>query len=419
MMSTHRYLYLIVWLSDFAAFQVLFAVTRLMAERDTDLWFMGKLGAGFAVAMGASCFFSGRISDRIGRYRLILAGTVMAAMCTASCALFNESLWALPLAYILLATSLGMAYPPIIAWLNQGPQKRTRSGISKTLIRFCISWNTGMLCGMIMAGVLFKNVDPIAPIWMAVPITIINVVVVILNGRESATPVAAPASAQAVEILQVRRRLSAEFSNFCWIANMAGAFSMSMVMHLLPKLVKLLDIPSDHHGFIMAFSRVVVIGSYLSLNNTKFWHYRIGVSLIVQAVAVGGLITICFATGWIGILVGIAAVGILMGYNYFTSLYYSTTRIGDESIGAASGIHEATISMGFAVGALSGGWIGSVDTGSHLLGLERARAPYLLSIGVILLLAIVQIVIYCVRVRTIKSYMATAVVAELQGASVR
>ncbi len=84
----------------------------------------------------------------------------------------------------------------------------------------------------------------------------------------------------------------------------------------------------------------------------------------------------------LGVIVGLVGLAQLVGYNYFASLYYSTTGVTEERRGTASGIHEFTLSIGFAAGAMGGGFLG------HFAG---NRAPYRLAAAFILVLLIVQL----------------------------
>ena len=79
---------------------------------------------------------------------------------------------------------------------------------------------------------------------------------------------------------------------------------------------------------------------------------------------------------------GLVSLAQLMGYNYFASLYYSTTGVTEERRGAASGMHEFTLSVGFAAGAAGGGMFG------QFFGI---RAPYQLAAAFIFALLILQL----------------------------
>jgi predicted MFS family arabinose efflux permease len=128
--------------------------------------------------------------------------------------------------------------------------------------------------------------------------------------------------------------------------------------------------------------RGVAILTYLVMHRSSFWHHRFSTALAAQAVAVVGLVSLVFAETETALTVGLAGVGLLVGYNYFASIYYSTTSTADDKKGAASGMHEGTLGLGIAMGSLAGGYVGNV------LG---PRAPYVLSACLIVLLSGVQV----------------------------
>ena len=70
-----------------------------------------------------------------------------------------------------------------------------------------------------------------------------------------------------------------------------------------------------------------------------------------------GLLLIPFTRNimMIGMILG--AVGALSGLVYYSSLFYALAL--REKSGKRSGIHEATVGSGAAIGPLLGGWVGS------------------------------------------------------------
>ena len=73
------------------------------------------------------------------------------------------------------------------------------------------------------------------------------------------------------EVAAGKRALSSAFFRVCWVANFGGAFSVSMVFYLLPKIVVHLEISSVQHGAMLAASRLVVIATLLTMYATGFW----------------------------------------------------------------------------------------------------------------------------------------------------
>ena len=388
MRTTHRKLYAITWLTDFALFLLVFVVSRDLAERGASLLTMGVAGGGFSFAVAASSIVFGHLSDRLGRKRPICTGILVMLLGLASCGLLVPGTTLYFAAYWLVGIGAGLIYPPIIAWLSQGPNVcNGASGVSRTLIRFCLAWNLGLICGQMSGGWLFA-IGRHWPLVAGVGLLTIDLIVALTT---RGTPVVTTGDAPDPADPAVQRRsVSAAFARLSWISNLGGAFAISVIFHLFPKLMVTLDVSSGRHGMMLVLIRLVAMSAYLVMYRSAFWHYRFSVSLVVQAVAVAGLVMITVASNQLMLLAGLAAIGLLVGHNYFASLYYSTSGATEERIGAASGIHEATLGLGFAGGSLLGGLLGN---------LAGVRMPYLLAAGLIIALAGVQMFAYYRNVR--------------------
>jgi MFS family permease len=112
--------------------------------------------------------------------------------------------------------------------------------------------------------------------------------------------------------------------------------------------------------------------------------------------AASGLIVIARACSAETLLIGLALLGQLVGFNYFSGLYYSTAGSSHERRALAAGIHEATLATGMAIGTLAGGFIGTF---------VNHRAPYLLAAGVLCVLMAVQSAAWLRWVRSFGSEM--------------
>lgn len=372
-------LYLVCALTDFAAFVVVFAVTRGLAERQAETWYLGVVGAGLSFSMAVGSLLGGWLAHRLDSRGVFLSGAVTVGVSVAACGLADPlSPWFLP-CYWLLGIGLGFLYPPLMGWLNQGEDAHAnRRGVSRTLILFCVAWNLGMMCGQLTAGSLFSW----GPHWTygtAFAVALVNVVIAVAAARR-VVPLAAasndrtPQETEAVE-------LAAGFKRLSWIANMGGMFGGSMVIHLLPDLAVSIGVPPDDHGKLLACWRGVIIATYLLLHHAAFWHYRLGTSLASQVLAASGLVVIARSESAVTLLIGLALLGQLVGYNYFSGLFYSTAGSSHERRALAAGIHEATLATGMALGTVAGGAIGT---------LVNHRTPYLLAAAVMLVLMAVQ-----------------------------
>ena len=378
MRTEQRLILVVTWITDFAAFMVVFAVGRNLAETGADPIVLGLAGGGFSLALGTSCLLGGRISDKVGRARVILTGLVGMSVCTAGCLLLGvEHDLYIPM-YILVAAATGMVYPPIVALLIRGQDTVARSGVGRTIVLFCIAWNAGLISGQITGGWLF-HYDPARPIQAALVLTLINPLIFVLAITRRTTPTTN--SDQDLTPNHEHRANSAVFSRLAWQANLGGAFAISMMFHLFPLLMVELGIPAHEHGGLLALNRGVVILTYLLMYRVQVWHHRFLTAALSQILGAACLLVLAAADSRLDVVIGLIGLAQLLGYNYFASLYYSTTGATEDRRGAASGMHEFTLAMGFAAGATIGGLVDQFGS---------SRAPYQLAAAVILVMLFVQ-----------------------------
>ncbi len=386
-------LYLNCWLTDLAGFMVIFAVSRGLAEQQAPAWYLGVVGAGVSFCAGVGSILGGWLANQWDARKVFLSGAGLMVISIIACWVGNpESKWFLPL-YWLLGIGIGALYPPLVGWLNQGEVKHSQShSVSRTLILYCISWNFGMLCGQLSAGEIFSKWGASWTFGISLLVGVINLVVAWFASAHVKTVTqvteiteAAPATRETV--------LATNFKRVGWIANLGGMFGGSMVVHLLPDLAVNIGVPADRHGQLLAGWRVAIISTYLLLHASHFWHFRFRVSVLSQLFAAIGLVVISQSTSAAMLLGGLVLLGQMVGYNYFSGLYYATLGSSDENRAWAAGVHEATLAAGMAVGTTLGGYLGS--TGNF-------RVPYLFAAGVLVVLVGVQAVVWRKWVRPLQ-----------------
>lgn len=385
MTARHRALYLITWLTEFCLFLLIFTVSRRLAEDHVGLVALGLIGSGLSLTVAVSSILSGRLSDRYGRWVLILLGSLLLLVSVTACAVLQACLLAYYLGFYWLGgLAVGMIYPSVIAWLGQSPGRGAQGprDISRIMFFFCLSWNLGMIAGQMSGGWLFALGNRL-PLAFAMGLAACNLALVLLT-RGSARFTSVTDGGRTEQRRQLQT-MSRAFARLIWVGNLGVAFSMGIIFHLFPELAVSLGIPAERHGSMLAIMRAVVIVVYFLMHSSTFWHYRFAIILIAQCTGVASLFMLTRAASEIGLTAGLAGLGVLVGYNYFASLYYSTTGSADERKGFASGIHEATLGLGLAAGCLAGGLIGSYG---------GSRAPYMLAMLVISSLTVVQIAMF-------------------------
>ncbi|MEX0728490.1 MAG: MFS transporter [Planctomycetaceae bacterium] len=378
MTTKNRLLYLICMLTDFAVFIEVFTVSRGLAEAGAEPYYLGIVGAGFSLTAGVASVLGGWLAHRYDSRTIFQIGAGLIVLTIRESILVSDTSLLLAI-YWLQGIGLGFLYPPLIGWLNQDVDAHANSqGVSRTLILFCVAWNFGMMCGQLTAGSLFK-VGPEWALMFALFVATINLVVATIVVRLPSPRVQTEAKVSAEP--HPDAQLATSFKRLSWIANLGGMFGGSMIVHLLPDLAVHIGIQSDDHGYLLASWRAVIIATYFVMHYLAFWHYRFGIAVVSQVFGAAGLIVISQADSGFTLLIGLTLLGQLVGYNYFSGLFYSTAGSSNESRALAAGIHEATLAAGMAVGTIVGGALGS---------LYGHRVPYVMSAAVLLTLVAVQ-----------------------------
>ncbi|MBM3786936.1 MAG: MFS transporter [Acidobacteria bacterium] len=359
LLSRTRIIYYTSFATDLAYFTFLFSLSRWLAETGASQWQLGVFGACGSLSYALSGPVAGMVSDRFGRRRVILCGSVATILALAAAAVWRSAS-IFPFLAIGCGIAVALVFPPLIAWLTADGRDSSRR-----LFRFCVSWNAGVLLGQMGAGWLYL-LRPELPL-LAVTIPMAAVVALLLVWKPEPPAPATVATEAGGPPSPGPRPEARAFAYMAWIANGAGALAFSLVTHLFPLLAHESGISPPVHGAMLALGRITVLISYFVLYRSPFWHYRIWPAVVAQAAAIAGLALLGFAGAAPLLALGLMLTSPMIGYNYFAGIYYSTEAFGANRRGAASGMHEASLAIGGGAGALGGGIIGS---------LYGTRAPY-------------------------------------------
>src|SRR5688572_17085980 len=144
-------------LTDFASFAMVFAVSRGLAEGRAASWYLGLVGAGLAFSAAVGSILGGWLAHRFDGRVVFVTGAAAMVLNIVACGLGDPHSSRFLPGYWLMGIGLGLLYPPLIGWLNQGEDAHAnRRGVSRTLVLFCVAWNLGMMGGQLTSGVLFE-----------------------------------------------------------------------------------------------------------------------------------------------------------------------------------------------------------------------------------------------------------------------
>jgi MFS family permease len=392
----HR-IYAMALLNNCTLMMFSFAMTRLFAEQGAPLATMGLLAGAAYLSYGLGSIAAGRLSDVLGRRKVIALGAGI-ALCLLYVATLSTNLIFLLVMTGLVGGAVSLVFPPLIAWLSE---RETETGLgparSRVLIAFCISWNIGTVFGALTGGLLFA-VSHRLP--MLTALLFMGALLLLALGSDGVgetvpqpaadRPAADPEAPAAGEASGVPASHRKKFARLGWIANIGGAFNMSAILFLFPSLAAYLGISASVHGVMLAVSRLTMIAVYILLHLTLFWRYRISAAFGAQLLAALGVLFLMRGETVPVLTAGLVLASVLTGYNYFASIFYSTTGFGAEQKGMASGLHEASLAAGFGGGAVAGGILGS---------LQGLRAPYRLALWVLAALWLLQCGVYLAGLR--------------------
>jgi len=145
---------------------------------------IGLLTAIYPAIWGLGQFFTGGLSDRVGRKWLIAGGMGVQAVAIAAIT-STSAIWAWAAASALLGVGTAMVYPTLLAAIGDvaHPQWRASAvGVYRT-------WrDTGFAVGALVAGIIADAVSIEAAIWAVAGLTALSALVVALRMYETLPP---------------------------------------------------------------------------------------------------------------------------------------------------------------------------------------------------------------------------------------
>lgn len=378
--TTVTLLYFISWLTDFAAILFIFVSTRLLADEQTSAQAMGYLGAAYFLVAAIANTISGPLSDYLGKRKVSFIGTVVMVAAIAGIIQCEPGTSGFYVSYTAVGLALGVIYPPIMAALGTA---RSGQGTMRTYLFFCLAFNFGIACAQVAGGYIYKHVGPYAPFYVAIGAALLAGICLLFANDPSAHQIQASEHEELDSGFD--KHLSQVFSRINWCANFSGMFSMSLIWFLLPKLIVQQSIEADTHGTIMACGRVCTIATFVLMYLLPKWPYKVRFVVVCHSLGAIGLVGIYSSSTAMGFGASVCVFSTLMGFNYYGSLYYSSTGSSSESKGKAFGLNEAFLMFGAVGGSILGAALSTSDS---------FRLPFAVAAGVVVASLILQCLIW-------------------------
>ncbi|MCP4547559.1 MAG: MFS transporter [bacterium] len=372
---------------DAGFFLILGALPYKIMDLGGDSVALGVVPAVSTLAYIILTHFTGRLSDRMDRFRMIRYG-LLAIILFSALAFKAASIASLMLMMPVLALGAALFWPAIQALT--GSFSNSDRDLARNIGRLNVYWSIGkslgfLVCGLLLAHYGFRNTF-LAGIGLTalaffslprdtfrytdideaeIPVALDEPVEEVAGDTEPAVPG------------DVRRR----FRQMAWLANFATYGAVAVLSYQLPEWFESLGWSSIRFGLFLA---VIFIGQTLAfvlLSERVRFAYSAKRLIMPQFATALALLALPFIHNYLLLMLLVPLLGGCVGVCYTASIYYSLHT--DEDQGRNAGIHEALLGLGAFLLPLLGGI--AVRMSGQL------AAPYILAGVTVLIAATVQL----------------------------
>jgi len=311
---------------------------------------LGYLGAAGACIYAPLTLVAGRLSDLIEPERIFRSALVSYLACLGFL-LFMDSLVGLFIAVAWVAASFAFFWAPLQHKLSTYTNESTLGPILGILN---ICWCSGVFVGPLISSWAY-SISGFSGSLVASGVTIVAALFILIPIFPKTIP--SPKSNPDF-IVNNNSRDSLMFLSIAKIAVFAGYFVVTGITRLFPRFAMHFSINVLTAGTLISVIFAAQTLTFFILRYTSRWHYSFKTLLIFQMAACTGLFLIPFTQNILLIGMILCLVGSLIGLVYYSSLFYALAL--RDKAGKRSGIHEAMVGSGAAIGPLLCGWMGSL-----------------------------------------------------------
>jgi MFS family permease len=336
---------------------------------------LGLIGTITASVHMILAHLAGRLSDRLGRRLLILAGPLIFG---GACLVMTQAAEVKQVLALAAFNGLGMAifWPSFQAWIAE---MQTGSGLARKIGSFNMSWTASHLIGPTLSGLLF-GLHARLPFWVAAALALLLVPLL-----------RASVSDRQPRPEKVEESFPQEDQEFggpmtflyaIWIANFASFFILGNARYQFPKLARELTMSPYAIGLLMSSIGLAQFLGFFSLRGSDRWHFNRFYLLGAQLLGATGLVLLFSFSQPLAFAFAFVLLGLCASLTYYSSLYYSVRLMKRK--GKGTGLHESVVGSGVVLGPLLGGIV------AHSAGL---RTPYLLCLALLAGVMVIEFVL--------------------------
>ncbi len=356
-MKDRHYSFLVPWFSDAALALIQTAAPFLALQFNATEVMLGRVGWVAQAVRLPICLTSGRLSEKIGRSKLIIPAACMVAIAAIMLAQ-SRSYFQVLLSYTLAISAFGVFYPPLQALIGDVSKRGELTG---NLGSFNMGWCIGGAVAGLAAGWLL-DFGLAATLYVAAASAIAACLFVVL-WRNS--PARQPRSVRKSAVQADEHPASLLF--VARMGHFTAFFAFAIIRILFPKLGVSLGWSKSEIATVVAMLLVGEAAGILATSASPWWRGKYWPQIAAQGVMLGCAVLVSKASN--PFLTGSAflGMGIALGVAYTAALYHGISA--RKAIGRNTGIHESLVAGGNIIGCLLGSFVAQQIS---------PRAPYMM-----------------------------------------
>ena len=346
-----------------------------MGSSNLELGIIGSVGAAMYALTAVS---AGTLSDKIGRKRVIISGSLIACLALAIMPMSRTPLHLIVLNGV-FGGGLAFFWPVLEAWLTEeGDAEQIRRGLGG----FNVSWSIGGALGPLIGGFLYARSSTHAFLFAAAGAAFVAYLAFL--HREPTIVSAADEAGDLAHVVESGPiKVNRSLLYAAWLANFTGWFAISEIRVLFPKFAVSLGMEPGVIGILVFVLSVALAVAFFLLGISGWWHTRTSPLFYAQAIVILLLLSMTRLESVFSFALVLFGLGACFGVTYSYSLYFSI--VGSQNKGAAGGRHEMVLGTGALLGPLLGGAVAEI--------FRTQRSPYALGAIVVLASVVLQLII--------------------------
>ncbi len=310
---------------------------------------VGYFTALWSLSYIIGCVFIRPIFKRV-LPRFLLIGSSLFMCLFILFILFTNSFMSAIIYYALYGMAMAFFWPQIMGWLSQDIEG---ARLGKSISNFNLSWNTGVIVGPFLAGIL-SAVSPGIPLYTGSFLFLLTVV--LIAGASFALPkVRADRYIDSAENGETSKTDTSTILRFSgWVGMFTTFVVFGVILNIFP--VYALDdllLKKEVVGFLMQSRTFLAIFLFIILGHTTFWHFRISQMVAGQVLLTAIIFSMKYFSSPQVLALLVAGAGALRALSYSNSVFHGVS--GSINRTGRMAVHEVLLAAGLICGSLLGG----------------------------------------------------------------